>query len=302
MRIVSLIPGATEIISSLGLLDKLVGVSHECDFPKEVLNLPKLTKSNVKQKDSSLSIHTDIKKILKLGLSVYEVDVDMLRKVKPDVIITQSQCSICAVGLKDVENSLDSWLLKETKLIDLRASSFKGIMEEILAIGEFLNVNKTAGMVVKEIYKNIYEIKKSFNKVKKKNVFCVEWLNPLMTSGNWMPDLLEFSNAMDKHSLLNKKSNLIDEKQIELKNIDLVIFMPCGFDIERTENELKFSDFSFMEVLKKKNKFIVDGNRYFNRPGPNLLESVKILCEIIHPNIFKPNPSRERWIKLNNSF
>ena len=300
MRIVSLIPAATEIISSLGLIDKLVGVSHECDFPKDILNLPKLTKSNVKDKQSSSDIHKNIKKILTLGLSVYEVDADLLKVLKPDIIITQSQCSVCAVGLDDVKKCLNLWLLKKTMLIDLKSFTFKGIMDEILEIGKNLNKNNKAQKIVKKIYQEIHYIKKKLNTVKKKNVFCIEWLDPLMTSGNWMPDLLEYSKAIDSHGSLNAQSHYIDEKKIQLQNIDLIIFMPCGFNIQRTEVELKTSSFSFMKIFKNKSKFIVDGNKYFNRPGPNLLESIKILCEIIHPNIFRPNPSRRRWIKLEN--
>ena len=121
-----------------------------------------------------------------------------------------------------------------------------------------------------------------------------------MTSGNWMPELLNFSNAFDSHGSLSKKSHFLDEKQIKFQDIELIIFMPCGFDIDRTEAELKTSSFSFMKIFKNINKFIVDGNKYFNRPGPSLLESIKILCEIIHPTIFKPKPSRKRWIKLDN--
>ena len=300
MRIVSLIPAATEIISSLGLVDNLVGISHECDFPKDVLKLPKLTNSNVKDKQSSYDIHKNIEKILKSGLSVYEVDAELLKTLKPDIIITQTQCSVCAVGLDDVKKCLDSWLSEKTNLIDLKSLSFEGIMNEIIQIGESLNKEKQAQKIVKEINQEIFYIKKKLNNTKKKNILCIEWLDPLMTSGNWMPELLNFSNAFDSHGSLSKKSHFLDEKQIKFQDIDLIIFMPCGFDIDRTEAELKTSSFSFMKIFKNINKFIVDGNKYFNRPGPSLLESIKILCEIIHPTIFKPKPSRKRWIKLDN--
>lgn len=298
MRIISLIPGATEIVSALGLINSLVGVSHECDYPNEVIKLPKLTKSNVKDTNVSFKIHQDIKKILSLGLSVYEVDTKLLKELRPDIIITQSQCSVCAVGLDDVKKSLNLWLSKETILIDLKSLSFSGIMDEILEIGKKLNKINKANTIVKNIYNELEQIKQQLTSTKKKNVLCVEWLDPLMTSGNWMPDLLEYSNAFDSHGLLNNKSHSIELDQIEINKVDLIIFMPCGFDIERTKNELINSSFSFMSILKNKSKFIVDGNKYFNRPGPNLLESIKILCEIIHPDIYKPNPSKKRWIKF----
>ena len=168
MRIVSLIPAATEIISSLGLVDNLVGISHECDFPKDVLKLPKLTNSNVKDKQSSYDIHKNIEKILKSGLSVYEVDAELLKTLKPDIIITQTQCSVCAVGLDDVKKCLDSWLSEKTNLIDLKSLSFEGIMNEIIQIGESLNKEKQAQKIVKEINQEIFYIKKKLNNTKKK--------------------------------------------------------------------------------------------------------------------------------------
>jgi len=300
MRIISLIPAATEIISSLGLMGKLVGVSHECDFPKEVFRLPKLTKSNIKQTQNSYDIHKDIEKILSAGLSVYEVDTELLKTLKPNIIITQTQCNVCAVGLDDIKSCLNSWLTTEITLIDLKSFSFNGIMNEILEIGKNLNKINRARKVVKEINQEISYIKGKLNNEKKKNVLCIEWLNPLMTSGNWIPDLLTYSKALDSHGALNKRSHILDEKKIKLHDVESIIFMPCGFDIDRTEAELKKFSFSFMKVFKNVNKYIVDGNKYFNRPGPNLLESIKILCEIIHPSVFKPQPSRKRWIKFEN--
>ncbi len=299
MRIISLIPGATEIISSLGLSHNLVGVSHECDFPKEVINLPKLTKSNSKDLSRSFDINEDIKRLLRLGLSIYEVDVNLLKKLKPDVIITQSQCSVCGVVLDDVKKSLKSWLSKETILLDLKSFTFPEIMNEILQIGEKLNMKVNAKRVVDQINEEIDGIKQKLVNVKKKNILCVEWLDPLMTAGNWIPDLLEYSKAQDPYGS-KTKSHFINENTINLKKVESIIFMPCGFNIERTEIELKSYSSNLINIFEKKKKYIVNGNRYFNRPGPNLLESVKILCEIIHPTIFKPRPSRERWVQFQS--
>ncbi|PPR42876.1 MAG: hypothetical protein CFH30_00399, partial [Alphaproteobacteria bacterium MarineAlpha8_Bin1] len=244
MRIISLIPAATEIISSLGLMGKLVGVSHECDFPKEVFRLPKLTKSNIKQTQNSYDIHKDIEKILSAGLSVYEVDTELLKTLKPNIIITQTQCNVCAVGLDDIKSCLNSWLTTEITLIDLKSFSFNGIMNEILEIEKNLNKINRARKVVKEINQEISYIKEKLNNEKKKNVLCIEWLNPLMTSGNWIPDLLTYSKALDSHGASNKRSHILDEKKIKLHDVESIIFMPCGFDIDRTEAELKKFSFS----------------------------------------------------------
>lgn len=298
MKIVSLIPSATEIIYSLGLIDNLIGVSHECDFPKRVVNLPKLTKSNIKIKQTSFDINKDIKKILTLGLSVYEVKVDLLKELNPDFIITQSQCSVCAVSYKDVKKCLYDWLKKKPKLIDLKPNNFNDVLEDINKIGIELQIEKKTKLLLEEIKNKVTTTNLKTSKLKKKSVLCIEWLDPIMIAGNWIPDLLTFSGGENLFCKSGMNSKFIKLSKIDLATLDLIIFMPCGFNIKQTENEIKNFDYFFMKLFKNKDKYIVDGNRFFNRPSPSLLDSLDILCEIIHPEVFKPKPSYERWIKL----
>ena len=298
MRIVSLIPSATEIISSLGLIDKLIGVSHECDNPKEVIKLPKLTRSNIKIKQSSLNIDKDIKKILNYGLSVYEVNSDLLKKLNPDFILTQSQCSVCAVSYNDVSKSLRKWLGEKPKLIDLKPNNFNDVLMDIQKTGESLDVADQAIRLINKIKKEILWIKEKLRNEKVKKILCIEWLDPLMVAGNWIPDLLSFSKGQSIIGESGKHSPFIKLENINEKDFDYIIIMPCGYDIFKTKCELEKFNYLFMKVFKHKKKFIVDGNKYFNRPSTSLLESIKILCEIIHPNIFLPQPSYERWIEI----
>ena len=158
MKIVSLIPSATEIISALNLSDNLVGVSHECDYPKEVLKLPNLTTSKIKTEQSSLIIDHDIKKILEQSLSVYEVKSNLLKKLDPDVIITQSQCSVCAVSLKDVEECLSKFINKKPLLIDLKPNTFEEVLEDINLVGKKLNKKVESNFLVKNIKNEINKI------------------------------------------------------------------------------------------------------------------------------------------------
>lgn len=298
MKIVSLIPSATEIISSLGLINNLIGVSHECDNPKQVIKLPKLTKSNIKIKQSSLNIDNDIKKILSLGLSVYEVNSDLLRKLNPDFILTQSQCSVCAVSINDVEKCLQQWLENKPTLIDLKPNNFNDVLMDIYNTGLSLGVVNQANLLINKIKEETLNIKEKSKDEKTKNILCIEWLDPLMVAGNWIPDLLDFSNGKSIIGKSGKHSPFIKLDDIDVKDFDHVIFMPCGYDIFKTENELKKFDYLFLKEFKNKKKFIVDGNRYFNRPSASLFESTRILCEIIHPNIFPPKPSYDRWIEI----
>ena len=301
MKIVSLIPSATEIVCSLGLIDNLVGISHECDYPRGIEKLPKLTKSKVDVDETSYNINENIQRILEKGLSVYEVDSDLLQKIDPDVIITQSHCSVCAVSIEDVKKCLNLWLKKKPILIDLKPNYFKDVISDILFVGEKLNAPNEALKVVEMINKEINVIKKKLSSTNTKNVLCIEWIEPLMIAGNWIPEILRISNANNILIESGKNSKFISLGELSQNKFDIVIFMPCGFDIRRTKLEIKKSNLDFHSLFKHKEVYAVDGNKFFNRPGPRLLESIKILCEIIHPGIFRPEPSLERWeaIKLS---
>ena len=298
MKIVSLIPSATEIISALNLSDNLVGVSHECDYPKEVLKLPKLTTSKIKTEQSSLIIDHDIKKILEQSLSVYEVKSNLLKKLDPDVIITQSQCSVCAVSLKDVEECLSKFINKKPLLIDLKPNTFEEVLEDINLVGKKLNKKVESNFLVKNIKNEINKIKVKTSNSKIKNVLCIEWIEPIMTAGNWIPQLVKFAGGKSILAKSGKNSNFIKHEHINFKEIDIVIFMPCGFDIKRSKKEILKANIDYSSNLKDKKTYIVDGNKYFNRPGPDLLESTRILAEIIHPDIFPAKQNIERWVAL----
>jgi len=298
MKIISLIPSATEIISALNLSDNLVGVSHECDYPKEVLKLPKLTTSRIKTEQSSLKIDNDIKKILEQSLSVYEVKSDLLNELDPDVIITQSQCSVCAVSLKDVEKCLSKFMNKKPLLIDLKPNTFEEVLKDINLVGKKLNKKVESNFLVKNIKNEINKIKEKTAKSKIKNVLCIEWIEPIMTAGNWIPQLVKFAGGKSVLAKSGKNSSFIKLEHINFKEVDIVIFMPCGFDIKRSKEEILKANIDYSSNLKEKKTYVVDGNKYFNRPGPDLLESTRILAEIIHPDIFPAKQSIKRWVSL----
>ena len=298
MKIVSLIPSATEIVCSLGLINNLVGISHECDYPLGIENLPKLTKSKVDINETSYNINENIQSILEKGLSVYEVNSDLLQKIDPDVIITQSHCSVCAVSIEDVKKCLNLWLKKKPILIDLKPNYFKDVINDILLVGEKLNAPDQALKVVETINREINAIKKKLNSTNTKKVLCIEWIEPLMIAGNWIPEILRISNADNILIESGKNSKFVSAAELSSNKFDIVIFMPCGFDIRRTKLEIKKSSLDFHSLFKQKKVFVVDGNKFFNRPGPRLLESIKILCEIIHPDVFEPEPSLERWVTV----
>ena len=299
-KIITLIPSATEIISFLGLDSQLVGVSHECDFPEKVKSLKKLTKTDIKTNVSSYNIHLQIEKILEDSLSVYKVDENSLKYLNPDVIITQDQCNVCAVDLSHVKKVTSSYLNKEVDIISLQPKSFKDIFENIEYVAKKLNVfnalNKNKINKLLNRIRVIRQKKKSF-----KNVICIEWCNPLMAAGNWIPDMVKIAGGNELFGINNKNSHWIDFKTIRDFNPEVIIFMPCGYNLLQTqrdvaslfENNLNWKNLS---AYKNKKLYLVDGNQYFNRPGPRIVDSLEILAEIFNPDIFNYGYKGSGWI------
>jgi iron complex transport system substrate-binding protein len=222
----------------------------------------------------------------------------LLKKLDPDVIITQSQCSVCAVSLKDVEKCLNNFINKKPLLIDLKPNTFDQVLEDINLVGKKLNKKVESNLLVKNIKNEINEIKTKTLNSKIKNVLCIEWIEPIMIAGNWIPQLVKFAGGNSVLAKSGKNSKFIKPEYINLKEVEIVIFMPCGFDINRTKEEILKADVDYSNILKDKKKFIVDGNKYFNRPGPDLLESTRILAEIIHPDIFPAEQNIKRWVSI----
>ena len=289
-KIITLIPSATEIISFLGVESQLVGVSHECDFPEKVKSLKKLTKTDIKTNVSSYNIHLQIDKILENSLSVYKVDENSLKYLNPDVIITQDQCNVCAVDLSQVKKVTSSYLNKEVDIISLQPKSFKNIFENIEYVAKRLNVyNALNKNKIDKLLHRISDVrlkKKTFKKV-----ICIEWCNPLMAAGNWIPDMVKIAGGNELFGINNKNSHWIDFKSVRDFNPEVIIFMPCGYNLLQTqrdvaslfENNVNWKNLS---AYKNKKLYLVDGNQYFNRPGPRIVDSLEILAEIFNPHVF----------------
>ena len=299
-KIITLIPSATEIISFLGLDSQLVGVSHECDFPEKVKSLKKLTKTDIKTNVSSYNIHLQIEKILENSLSVYKVDENSLKYLNPDVIITQDQCNVCAVDLSQVKEVTSSYLNKEVDIISLQPKSFNNIFENIEYVAKKLNVfnalNKNKINKLLNRISVIRQKKKSF-----KNVICIEWCNPLMAAGNWIPDMVKIAGGNELFGINNKSSHWIDFKSVRDFNPEVIIFMPCGYNLLQTQRDVsklfeKNANWKNLNAYKNKKMYLVDGNQYFNRPGPRIVDSLEILAEIFNPDVFNYGYKGSGWI------
>jgi iron complex transport system substrate-binding protein len=302
-RIISLLPSATEIVCALGLQDSLVGRSHECDYPASIRHLPVCSEANFPDGLSSAAIDVKVKEILADALSVYTVNREQIKQLQPDVVITQAQCEVCAVSLKDVEEALENYLDKEAKIISLQPNSLDDVYKDIISVANALDVTEKGKALVEELQERVDIIRHKLKYINQKpTVACIEWLEPIMASGNWIPELVDIAGGESVLAAAGKHSPYVKWDDIHFANPEIIIVMPCGFPIERTMSEidilLQLPGFGDLKAVKNNRLYIADGNQYFNRPGPRLVDSVEILAEIINPKQFVFGYQGERWIKF----
>jgi len=303
-RIISLLPSATEIVCALGLEHNLIGRSHECDFPESVRSLPVCSEANFADNLSSMEIDIKVKEILSEALSVYTVKREVIKELMPDVVITQAQCEVCAVSLKDVEEALDNYLDKESHIISLQPNKFDDIFEDIKTVAQALDVSEIGDILIEDLQERVDIIRHKLKYVDSRpTVACIEWLEPLMVSGNWIPEVVSIAGGTSILAEAGKHSPFIKWDDIRLANPDVIVVMPCGFPIERTMKEmnilLELPGFAELSAVKSNRIYITDGNQYFNRPGPRIVDSLEIISEIIHPKLFTFGYEGSGWIKFS---
>jgi len=303
-KIISLLPAATEIICALGLEQNLVGRSHECDYPETVKKLPICSEAKFIPGSSSKQIDDQVKEILTDALSIYTIDKDLIKSLNPDVVITQTQCEVCAVSLKDVEEALENLLDKDASIISLEPNTLTDIFADIKRIAAELNVKAEGELLLERLEERIDIIRHKLKFITDKpTVACIEWIEPLMLAGNWTPELVDIAGGRSILTENGKHSPFVDWDDIRLQDPDVIVVMPCGFSIERTMKEmnilLALPGFDELKAVKSNRLYIADGNQYFNRSGPRIVDSIEILAEIINPKQFIFGYEGEGWIKFS---
>jgi iron complex transport system substrate-binding protein len=303
-RIVSLLAAATEIVCALGLEDQLVGRSHECDFPESIKHLPVCSEVAFEDGLSSAEIDKKVKEILSDALSVYKVKPEVIKQLQPDVVITQTQCEVCAVSLKDVENALCNLLEKPAEIISLEPHNLSSIFDNIRTIAQALDIPEAGEKLIEDLQERIDIIRHKLKFVDSRpTVACIEWLEPLMISGNWVPEMVEIAGGKTVLGEAGKHSPSISWEDIQLHDPDIIIVMPCGFSIERSMKEINLllnrPGFQYLKAAKNNQVYIADGNHYFNRSGPRIVDSIEILAEIIQPKFFSFGYEGDGWIKFS---
>ena len=306
-KIVTLIPSATEIVAFLGQKNSIVGCSHECDYPKDLHNVAKLTSPKINVDGTSDEINKQISTILENSLSVYKVNVEKLKELDPDFIITQAHCEVCAVSFSEVKNIVDKYFNRKTKIISLEPNTLNDVFNDIKRVAKDLNIeNKSNNKLIENLKIRLKKIKNlSAIQKQKPSVACIEWIDPLMIAANWIPEMVEIAGGANILGKSGVNSHWIKFEEIIDQNPEIIIFMPCGFNIEKTKKELdsyikKNNSIHSLKAYKNHKLFVVDGNQFFNRPGPRLIESLEIFAEIIHPNIFDFKHKGIDWINYND--
>lgn len=300
MRIVSLLPSTTEIACKLGFEDQLVGRSHECDFPESVKKLPVLTQPKYPENGSSKKIDQEVKSLLEKSLSVYRVDADKLAELQPDIILTQDHCKVCAVSLEDVEHALEQKLDGHAKIVSVSPKNLHQIYQSIFDIGDALGARSKAENVVDEIKERMDIIRSTLTNVKPVSAVTIEWIDPLMTAGNWIPECIHIAGGDDLLGTPGEHSPWIEWYTIMNSDPEILLISPCGYSIQQTVNELgtlrQHEGWDSLKAVKNDQVFILDGHHFFNRPGPRIFESTRILAEVFHPAHFKPTLKNTGWI------
>lgn len=305
MRIVSLIASATEIICALGFQDNLVGRSHECDFPAGIESLPALSSPKIDVHGASAEIDQRVKDIVRQGLSVYDVDADLLKALKPDVIVTQDQCEVCAVSLSDVEAAVSDWTGGRPRVVSLKPESMHDVWQDIRKVGDALRARERAEALVLDIQQEMEEISAECEGlVPPLVVACIEWIDPLMAAGNWVPEMVHLLHARCAFGAPGAHSGYITWEDIKKKDPNVIIAMPCGFDVERTLQDMPVlsgkPEWGDLKAVRHGRVYVTDGSQYFNRPGPRLRESLQMMAEMCYPGRFNYGFEGKGWRKVDS--
>lgn len=290
-RVVSLLPSSTEIVCALGQEAALVGRSRECDYPQSILDQPVCTHARIDCTASSGAVDDQVKDALRRGLALYEVKNDLLESLEPDVILTQDLCEVCAVSLKEVEAAVCRMSFEKPIILTTNPRSLSDVWEDIRRIAEVLEVTDHGEELVRELKGRVRDVSARANGWgRRPAVACLEWLDPLMAAGNWMPELVELAGGVNLFGQPGKHSPWISFDELYRADPDVIVVMPCGFDLRRTREEMvhltRRSEWSRLRAAHNGRVHVADGNAFFNRPGPRLVEAVEMLAEAIQPAAF----------------
>ncbi len=296
-RIVSLLPAATEIAAAIGLMDQIVGVSHECDFPKEANQRPRVTHCPVHNGGlTSREVDEWVRGALREEGTIYVIDEPLLRELRPDVILTQKLCDVCAVGYGTV-TGLAQTLPGPPQVINLEPSSLSDIFDDIRRVAEVCDVPDTADKIITQLLNRVEVVRRRANAiVHRPRCFLMEWIDPPFCSGHWGPELVEIAGGYDPLGRKHQPSAQIEWQEVVHAQPEIIVLALCGYDIDRTRRDYevlrRFPKFDSLPAARRDQIYLVNASAYFARPGPRIVDSLEILAGILHQEEFPDFASR----------
>ena len=292
MRIVSLLPAATEIVGALGQLESLIGVSHECDFPPEVNNKPRVTYCPIHAGGSpSAEVDRWVRETLASAGTLYRLDESLLRRLKSDVILTQRLCDVCAVDYGSVA-AFAANLPGPPQVVNLEPSCLADIFEDIRKVAQVLGVPEHSDLVIETLRLRVEAVKTRMSQVNQKpKCFLMEWIDPPFCSGHWGPELVKLAGGLDPLGLQGRDSTRIPWERVVDAQPEIIVLACCGYGVSRTLEDLpilqSYPGYADLTAVRNGRVYVVDGSAYFSRPGPRIVDSLEILAEILHPEVFQ---------------
>ena len=290
MRVVSLLPSATEMVCALGAAVDLVGISHECDFPEPIRDRAVLTRARIDVQGSSRQIDAAVRAVVRDALSIYSVDEAMLAQLQPDVIVTQDLCEVCAVSLDDVRAAVARLAHRDqVRIVSLRPTRLSDVMDDVERVAAALERSAHGRRVRADLEARTRAIATraaGAAAAKRPRVVSIEWLEPIMLGGTWMPELIELAGGAAAGVAAGQLAPTVTSAELAQLRPEVVLVKPCGFGIERTLAERALIESAIAAAVPSARVYVTDGNAFFNRPGPRLVESLEIMAACVHPDVF----------------
>lgn len=295
-RIASLLASGTEILYALGLGERVVAVSHECDFPEEVRAKPRATYTRVRPEAASREIDEQVRGMISGGQALYEIDVPLLEQLKPELIVTQAQCDVCAVRYEDVVDAVErSAALSKTHVVALNPMRLEDVFRDILHVGEMANAFERAKSYVTALRARVEVVRQRVSGIplsQRPRTICVEWSDPVMVAANWTPELVQIAGGDNGLTKAGMHSSYSNWDEIARYRPEVIVVAPCGFDLLRSEAEMQtlaaLPGWNDLPAVRNERVFVCDGNAYFNRSGPRLIETLELLAYFLQPGKFSP--------------
>lgn len=289
MRIVSLLPSATEIVCELGLGSQLVGVTHECDYPSFVRSLPKVTRTLIPIDATSREIDSLVRERLQTEKALYTLDLPLLEQLRPDLIVTQALCDVCAVAESEVLAAARQ-LPDRPEVLNLEPMTLDEVFECLDLVGQKAGAASQAAAAVARLRSRVEVVERRSQAIRSPlGVVLLEWIDPLFCSGHWTPDLIRLAGGIELIGQATQPSRQIAWEEVLRADPDAIVIACCGFDVERTRKDLPMlrsqEGFSDLRCVRSGRVFVVDGNASFSRPGPRLVESLELLAHTLHPSV-----------------